>query len=181
MPDLTPLGPFGDTAPRKLAFGPVTLSEIAGLALLSVAPGAGARWPAPFGLTEPGVAGVTQADATCAFWCGPGQWMLACPDTVPPPALPGCAVTDQSDGWLICDLTSDDPALLERVLEKLVNLDPLALAPGRVQRTGLAHLSAFVLRLGPGQVRVLGPRSAAGSLWDALARAAARACAPLHT
>jgi heterotetrameric sarcosine oxidase gamma subunit len=180
VPDLTPLSPFGLTSPRHVTHGPVSLSEVSGLALSSVALLQGAEPPQPFGLTLPEVGGLVQQGGALAFWTAPAQWMLACPDgaTV---AAAGCAVTDQTDGWVTLDLRAPDAAPLNRVLEKLVNLDLRAFTAGQARRTGLAHLSVFVLRMDPAFVRILGPRSAAGTLWHALETALRQNSAPLHT
>lgn len=181
MPDLTPLTAFGLTAPRHVTHGTLTVTEGAGIALFSVALGQGADVPRPWGLTLPDVGGLVVQAEVSAFWTGQGQWMLACPDGTAPPTCDGCAVTDQSDGWVTLDLCAPDGATLDGVLEKLVNLDLRAFQPHQARRTGLAHLAVFVLRMDTGHLRVLGPRSAAGTLWHALERAARLYRAPLHT
>ena len=86
---------------------------------------------------------------------------------------PGCAITEQTDGFLAFDLEGPEAAVLA-VLEKLVNIDLRAFGPGYATRTGLHHMAVFVIRRGAGKVSFLGMRSAAGSLWHALASAAAR-------
>ena len=63
------------------------------------------------------------------------------------------------------------------VMAKLVNLDPRRYGPGTATRTGLEHMSVFVIRPAPGRLTVLGMRSAAGSLWHALETAVARIAA----
>jgi sarcosine oxidase subunit gamma len=107
--------------------------------------------------------------------------MLACPDGAAMRDFAGCALTDQSDGWVTLDLRAPDAEMLERVLEKLVNLDLRRFQTGQARRAGLAHLSAFVLRMDAGHARIFGPRSAAGTLWHALDTAARQNSAPLHT
>ena len=181
MPDLTPLSPFGLTTPRHATHGALTLTEVTGQALYSVALSQGADVPCPFDLTLPDVGGLVVQGETLAFWTGPAQWMLACLDGTAIPDLAGYAITDQSDGWVIFDLRAPDAKTLERVLEKLVNLDLRHFPPGQARRTGLAHLSAFVLRMDAGHTRIFGPRSAAGTLWHALDTAARQNSAPLHT
>lgn len=181
MPDLTPLSPFGLTTPRHATHGSLTLSEMTGLALYSVALAQGVNVPRPFDLTLPDVGGLVVQGDWLAFWTGPAQWMLSCPDGAAIPDCTGCAVTDQSDGWVTLDLRAPDAATLERVLEKLINLDLRRFQAGQARRTGLAHLAAFVLRLDVGHMRILGPRSAAGTLWHALDTAARQNSAPLHT
>ncbi len=180
MPDLIPLSPFGLSTPREVTHGPLTLTEVSGLALTSIALGQGLE-PAPFGLTLPAVAGLSLQGDTLAFWTAPSQWMLSYPEGAALPALEGCAVTDQTDGWVTLDLRAQDQTTLERALEKLVNLDLRRFTPGQARRTGMAHLSVFVLRMDVNTIRILGPRSAAGTLWRALETAMRLQSAPLHT
>ena len=180
MTDLIPLTALGAAAPRQAAIGALRLSENAGLALASLALRAGAPRPAPFGLDLPGPGGWTAGMGTAAFWTGPDQWMIeaegrAHEDFARALAAeaPGCSVTEQTDGWVAIEIASAaGPAPILRLLEKLVNLDPAGLGPGRATRTGLHHMSVFVLRRAPDRLAVLGMRSAAGSLWHALETAA---------
>lgn len=181
MPDLTLLSPFGLPTPRQATYGALTLTEVSGLALFSLALAQGAITPHPFGLTLPDVGIVNRQGDALAFWTAPGQWLLACPDDQVLPDCDGCAVTDQSDGWVILDLSAPQDVTVERVLEKLINLDLRTFQPGQARRTGLAHLAVFVLRLDAGHVRILGQRSAAGTLWHALESAVRINSAPLHT
>ncbi|TIQ13528.1 MAG: sarcosine oxidase subunit gamma, partial [Mesorhizobium sp.] len=57
---------------------------------------------------------------------------------------------------------------------KLVNIDLANFGPGGATRTGLEHMSCFVIRRGDVHAAVLGARSSAGSLWHALETAAKR-------
>ncbi|MES0070483.1 hypothetical protein NKJ73_32910 [Mesorhizobium sp. M0074] len=81
----------------------------------------------------------------------------------------GCSVTEQTDGWIAFEIISRAGSMpLEALLSKLVNIDPADFGPGRATRTGLEHMSCFVIRRGDAHVAVRGARSSAGSLWDAL-------------
>ena len=120
-----------------------------------------------------------------AFWMAPGQWMIAAAgrgDDDFAAALaaeaPGCAITEQTDGWVALDVASSvGPAPIAALLERLVNIAPERLGPGCAVRTGLHHMSVFVLRPAGDRMIVLGMRSAAESLWHALETAAAHQAA----
>ncbi|MDO6587594.1 sarcosine oxidase subunit gamma [Salipiger sp. 1_MG-2023] len=182
MTDLTPLCALGAPEPRRTARGALSLTENPDLALASLALRAGETQPAPFGLTLPGPGAFNAAGEVLALWTGPGQWMLAAersPDADFAAELraqaPGCSITEQTGGWCCVEIASATGAApLDRLLEKLVNLPPAALCPGRAARTGLHHLSVFVIRRSTDRLAVLGMSSAAGSLWHALDAAALR-------
>lgn len=182
MPDLTPLTALGDPAPRSVTHGALTLTETPGLALASLALRRGTAEPAPFGLALPGPGRRVAGRGMAAFWTGPGQWMLEAEARAETDfaaevaaACPGCSVTEQTDGFVAFEIASADGAVpIGALLTKLVNLDAAAFAPGHAIRTGLEHMSVFVLRRDEGQLAVLGMRSAAGTLWHALETAARR-------
>lgn len=181
MSELKPLTALGADAPRRAMVGALALAEQDDLALASLAQRRGAATPAPMGLALPGP-GRWRAGAVAAFWTGPGQWMIEAPGRAASDfvadlrrAAPGCSITEQTDGWAAFDIASSDgPAPLLRLMEKLVNLDLAALGPGGATRTRLDHLSVFVIRRAENRLGVLGMRSAAGALWRALAVAAER-------
>ncbi|MEV8468249.1 sarcosine oxidase subunit gamma [Fluviibacterium sp. DFM31] len=184
MTDLAPATAFGVAEPREQSFGTLSLRERPDLALASLALAEDpAPLPQPFGVTLPEPGRMALGDGgLAAVWMAPRQWMLlgegaadddfaACVVT----AVPEACVTEQTDGWVAIDLQSDDGAApLARLLERMVNLRPEALTAGCATRTLLAHQSVFVLRRAEDLVTFLGPRSAAGSLWHAVATAAQR-------
>lgn len=151
MTDLTPICALGGTTPRVATFGAVRMAENPDLVLTSVA-GSGLDLPGPGQF------------ANGAFWTGPDQWMLE------RPAPEGALTTDQTDAWVVLEIEGN----IEPLLEKLVNIDPARIAPGHATRTALEHMGVFVIRRSATQVAVLGMRSAAGSLWQALEIAAKR-------
>ncbi|TPE51721.1 sarcosine oxidase subunit gamma [Amaricoccus solimangrovi] len=185
MTDLAPLTALGAAAPRVTRLGSFTLSENADLALASLALRRGGETPAPFGLALPGPAGWTAGEGVAAFWTGPGQWMVEAPGRAAEDfaaalraEAPGASVTEQTDGWTAVEIVSAaGEGLAERLLAKLVNLDPASLVPGRARRTGLEHMGVFVIRRAPEHFAVLGARSSAASLWHALEAAAGRIAA----
>lgn len=182
MPDLKPITALGGATPRTAAHGVLTIEENAGLALASLALRRGAARPAPFGLDLPGPGGWTAGGANAAFWTGPDQWMVEGPGRAGDDfaaelaaACPGCSVTEQTDGFAAFEVRSTDGAApVLALMAKLVNLDPARLPPGSATRTGLEHMSVFVIRRAPDRLAVLGMRSAAASLWHALDAAARR-------
>jgi sarcosine oxidase subunit gamma len=173
---------LGDTAPRIRRAAALTLREDDRLALASLATPGDA--PAPFGMALPGPGGwVDGPDGLGAFWMAQGQWMIAGADRADrdfaaelAQAAPGARVTEQTDAWAAIEITGD-AASLGRLLERLVNLPPRATAPGRSTRTLMHHMGVFVIRPAADRLIVLGMRSAARSLWHALATAADRLAA----
>ncbi len=182
MPDLKPTAALGGETARSVHHGALVLEENTGLALASLALRRGISQPAPFGLTLPGTGEWAANDRVSAFWTGPGQWMIeatgrADDDFAAELAglCPGCSVTEQTDGFAMFEIRSSagEPAILS-LMARLVNLDPARLAPGSATRTGLEHMSVFVIRRTPDRLAILGMRSAAGSLWHALETAVSR-------
>ncbi|CAM3062539.1 sarcosine oxidase subunit gamma [Paracoccus nototheniae] len=175
MTDLTPVCALGAPAPRSRRIGVLSLTEDAGLGLASLALRRDAP-PPDIPLPGPGewVAGAGLA----VFWTGPGQWMVEYPggadrDVAADLAAraPACSVTEQTDGFVSVDLHAPAPAL-DRLLEKLVNLDPRRCGPGTANRTGFHHLAVFVIRRAGDHLAIIGPRSAADTIWHGLIRAA---------
>ncbi len=178
LPDMTPLTTLGDREPRVDAHGPVTLTEITHLALASVQARLGHETACRAHLGEvldgppPGVGEVVLHDPEAAFWIGPDQWMVGAPhDTHEDLAAQliarfgeTAAITEQNDAWAVFDLQGD----VGPVMELLCPIDIRRMAVSTAQRTAIHHLSCFVTRRAPDHLRILGPRSAAGSLHHAL-------------
>lgn len=175
MTDLTPICALGAPEPRTRRIGALTLTEEAALGLASLVRRRDA--PAP-NLTLPGPGEWAAGDDIAAFWTGSDQWMVEFPggadrDVAGDLALraPGWSVTEQTDGF-VCIQIRGEATALTALLEKLVNLDPRRCGPGTATRTGFHHLSAFVIRRADDRLAVMGPRSAAGTIWHGLVRAA---------
>lgn len=179
MPDLQPLCALGAPTPKTTRFGPLTLTENADLALASLALRRGAGTPS-LPLPRPGE--WTQTDGIAVFWTGPDQWMVEGPgraadDFAADIAVraPGCSITEQTDGFVAFEITSDAGAEpIRSLLEKLVNVDAHRFTAGHATRTGFHHMSVFVIRRADDQLAVLGMRSAAGTIWHALTEGAER-------
>lgn len=186
MPDLarTPLAPLtalGGQEARSLRHGDLLLTEITDLALASLALGRGADRPQPLGLTLPEPGGWRAADRIAAFWTGPDQWMIEGPGLAESDfaaeiaaQCPDCPVTEQTDGFAVFEITASSGAGIEAVMAKLVNIDPTRFPAGSATRTGVEHMSVFVIRRAPDRLAILGMRSAAGTLWHALEKTVSR-------
>lgn len=174
MTDLIPLTALGEARPRVFQIGDLLLEENTDLALASLYVGHAQPMPKPFGLELPDVGKMTAVDPVGAFWMGPGKWMVTADGKAAEDfaadlkrAVPDYAVTAQTDGFVILHL-SGPPHALEALLSKLINLDPKALRPGCAVRTGLSHMTVFVLRQDEKRLALLGMRSFANSLWHRL-------------
>jgi heterotetrameric sarcosine oxidase gamma subunit len=180
--DLTPITALGGAAPRVEAFGALTLCETADLGLASLALRRGQDAPTPFGLTLPDVGRIATTDGYGAFWTGRDQWMIEGTNQGTSDfaahvraEAPHAIVTEQTDGFVAFDILSAKGAgPVENLMRKLANVDPRALNPGTVTRTGLEHMTVFLIRRGPDHLTVLGMRTLAGALWHALSVAAQR-------
>lgn len=182
MTDLTQTTALGGDRPRSVRHGGLLLQEKPDVALASLAMRAGASRPSPFGLTLPGPGGWTSDGPIAMFWTGPQQWMVVAEGRTETDfadelstLCPMCSITEQTDGFVLFEMSSDaGEGLIHALLSKLVNLDPACLRPGSATRTGLEHMSVFVIRRSPAHLAVLGTRSAAASLWRALETAVSR-------
>ena len=182
MTDLTPLTALGADTARSETFGALSVTENADLALASLTLRKGQDAPTPFGLTLPQAGGVVSGDGVSAFWSAPDQWMIEAPGqgaadfaAQVKSQAPGCSVTEQTDGFTVFEITSQAGAApIEALMEKLVNIDPAALPPGCATRTGLHHMTVFLVRRAEDRLAVIGMRSFALSLWHALSTAAHR-------
>lgn len=182
MTDLIPLTALGAVDARTARFGALTLAEDDSLGLASLTLRKGQTAPTPFGLTLPDAGAMTTSGAFGAFWTGANQWMItgAGQGTSDFAALiraeaPYASITEQTDGFAaIRIISAAGPDLIPALMAKLVNLPPAAYAPGHATRTGLEHMTVFVLRPSDTEITVIGMRSYAASLWHAISAAAAR-------
>lgn len=182
MTDLTPITALGASAPADQHFGPLRISENADMALASLALRRAADMPAPMGLELPAPGKWSQGQGVAAFWTGPDQWMIeaetrATEDFAAELAshAPGCSITEQTDAWTVFEITSDrGDAPIRALLEKLVNIDTESFVPGSATRTGLHHLSVFLVRRAEDRLAVMTMRSMARDLWHVLQETARR-------
>ena len=182
MTDLTPITALGASAPADQQIGALRISENADVALASLALRRAADKPVPMGLALPGPGKWTRGQGIAAFWTGPDQWMIeaearAAEDFAAELVThaPGCSVTEQTDAWTVFEIVSDHgDAPIRALMEKLVNIDAGSFGPGSATRTGLHHLSAFLIRRDEDRLAVMTMRSMAGDLWHVLEETAKR-------
>lgn len=182
MTDLTPITALGGSAPAVHQFGPLRISENPDVALASLALRRGATRPTPMGLELPGPGQWVAGNGMAAFWTGPDQWMIeaegrATEDFAAALAVEasGCSITEQTDAWTVFEIVSENgDAPIRALMEKLVNLDAGAFGPGSATRTGLHHMSAYVIRRADDRLAIIGMRSMAAALWHALDETAER-------
>lgn len=182
MTDLSPITALGAAGPWAKSYGPLSLSENTMLALASLSLPAQTVVPSPFGLTLPEAGQSTATETHGAFWSGPNQWMiegygLAETDfaTVVKAEADAGYVTEQTDGWCAFDIEdASNGDAIQKLMQKLVNIDAHQFSPGSAARTGLEHMSVFVIRRSQSKLTVIGMRTLAGALMHALATAAQR-------
>ena len=179
MPDhrLEPLTPLGHATPQTDTVGAVTITENIGIALASVATRRGREGDVDSAakglnivLPAPGRASEN------ALWLAPDQWMIEAPfathediTALLKPAFGDAAsITEQTDAWVRFDLSGPS---LHAMFELICNLDTRAMQPGHGTRTVIEHLGCYVTCRSTG-FTILGPRSSAKSLHQALIAAA---------
>nr|WP_282563230.1 sarcosine oxidase subunit gamma [Gymnodinialimonas phycosphaerae] len=162
--------------------GTTTLTERPDIALASVAARMGQEEACRAHLAEvigavPAPGKVQLHDPEAGFWMSPDSWMIGAPfathedlaDQLKQRFGDTASVTEQTDAWVVFDLRG---AGMEDVMERLCAIDIRTMQTGDGTRTVIDHLGCFLLRRDPSDwVRILGPRSAAGSLHHALVTA----------
>lgn len=178
MDNLVAITALGAPDPRVDTVGPVTCSEIPGVALASVAARLGQETAAKaalkklIGAEAPKVQRF-EGTAITAFWAGPEQWMVEAPhDThedlatqVKSAIGSAASVTEQTDAWVRFDLAG---ANIQAVLELLCQLDLRILTKGTAARSSIHHIGCFVLCRSSDHYSLYGPRSSAKSLHHAI-------------
>ncbi len=145
--------------------GTCTLTEITPAATTSVMPARGRAGAVSdalkkaIGLTFPAPNRATGKDGNRLVWSGAGQALLL---GAAPAALPGAALTDQSDAWAVMRL---DGAAAEAVLARLVPVDLRAATfkRGHTARTMLFHMTCSISRVGATSFDIMVFRSMAST------------------
>ena len=179
---LKPLNALLGSGPRFDSIGAVTISENVGIALASLATRRGqadrvATVAKGLGLDLPGPGRASGSVPYAALWLGPDQWLVLGTDDADQDIAtaleaafgPAASITEQTGGWVCLDVNGPG---LHTLFERLCAIDTAAMEPDHGTRTVIEHLGCYVICIGPGQFRVLGPRSSAGSLHHALTTAA---------
>ena len=183
MHNLKPLTALGGAVADVQTVGTLTISEVPDLALASVAARLGREkqtlktLKTLVGATLPGPGKASLKCDIPAMWIGPDQWMLSADyadhetlfETVAGATGADASVTEQSDGWVCFDISgSQMPAMCEL----LCPVDIHGMAVGDATRSTIHQMGCFICRTGDTELRVIGPRSSAGSLHHALIAAA---------
>ncbi|MEC7763037.1 MAG: sarcosine oxidase subunit gamma [Pseudomonadota bacterium] len=181
MTDLTPITALGAEAPRARTFGPLTITEVADLGLASLALRKRQSAPTVFGLSLPEPGKAVTGDTASAFWTGPGQWMIEGPGQGDSDfaarvkaEAPEASVTEQTDGFTAFDVVAATSDQIDALMAKLVNVDLSRFTMGHATRTGLHHMTVFIIRRADTRLAVIGMRTLADAVWHALSDAAKR-------
>jgi sarcosine oxidase subunit gamma len=183
-PYLAPLTALGDNEPVTETISGITIHENPGFAIASVA----ARMKQVMELNtklevvlggplpDPGKAVIE--DGYTAVWTGVEQWFFLAPYSDHPDfaaeikaiVADSASVTEQTDGWVIFEVTGDN---LVSLLERICNLNAKAMVTGDATRCLIEHLGCLIICHESGRnISVLGPRSSANSLHHSLVTAA---------
>lgn len=180
MTDLTPITALGSQSAQQISYGALTIAEEPDHGIASLTLRKGQNAPTVFGMALPAVGKVAQTGRNLAFWSAFNQWMIMAggQGTTDYAAMikaeaPGATVTEQTDGFATFSIKGE-ASKLEQMMSKLLNLPPAAFAVGCAARTGLEHMTVFLVRANETGLLVLVPRSFAESLWHALETAARR-------
>jgi len=163
--------------------GSVTITENTGVALASIAARRGKSTVCAKVLKSilgavPDIGKAILHDPEAGFWMGPDQWMIGAPmethedlaDQLKAKFGVDASITEQSGGWVVFDVIGKN---MPDMCEILCNIPIRKMEAGDVQRTMIHQLGCFVIRRAAvDHIRILGPRSSAGSLHHALITAA---------
>lgn len=179
---LKPLTALGHDTPYSVTIGTVTIDERFDIALASVALRRGrdkdlAKLAKSADLPLPGPARAETGDPYSTFWITPDMWIVTAPfvshediaDRLKSALGDAVSVTEQTDAWVIFDLSGPD---LTPLLERLTNLDLVPQPVGFAARTVIDHLGLYLIKQTETEVRLYGPRASAQSLLHALEVAA---------
>lgn len=182
MASLMAMTALGRREPTTVTHGALTITERTDVALASVAARKGrmadlAQAAQAAGTPLPGPATHQRGTPYSAFWTAPEMWFVEAPfatheliaDMLKAALGDAASITEQTDAWVAFDLAAPD---LSPVLERLCNVDFRHVPDGHATRTMMEHLGVYLIKHGPGEARLYGPRSSAESLLHALETAA---------
>ena len=169
---------LGHDAAETVEIGPYRIVERFDVALASLAMRRGqekgfAAAAKKLGVPLPGASRHEAGKVYSAFWTTPEMWLVeadfATHEDIVAALKPGfgetASITEQTDAWVRFDVTG---AGLERLFERLTNLDLAKLPDGFASRTVIEHLGVYLIRHAAGSVTLYGPRSSAQGLLHAL-------------
>ncbi len=178
---LKPVSALGRPVPASDSVGPITVAESMDTALASLAARRGCEAEvraraAEAGIPLPGPGQAAAASLWGAFWVSPEMWFVEAPTASHEDIVAqlkslfgdAASLTEQTDAWIRLEVTGP----LQPLFERLCNVDLARFGLGSATRTLIEHLGVYAIRRGPEAMTVLGPRSSAGSLHEALLAAA---------
>lgn len=157
--------PLDGLAPKTL--GQITMREVSFDAITSVAPFQGQEravsdaLKTQIGAALPKPGRATGKPGARVVWSGIGQALVLGPNIA---AIPGAALSDQSDAWACVAIEGDG---VRDVLARLTPLDLRdgAFKTGHAARTEFDHMPACIMRTGKDAYCVMVFRSMAETLW----------------
>ena len=178
MHSLNPISPLGNTELIIKEVGPYTISEVTAYALASYSLRKGSENDAKekleqfIGSSLPDVMNSNFGDIS-SFWIGPSQWLIEAPieihedlaSELSEVSMGKASVTEQTDAWCRFDLKGSE---LGTPLSLLCNVDVPSFKGGEVTRCQMDHLGCFLICRDIKNITILGPRSAAESLYHAI-------------
>ena len=131
------------------------------------------------GIELPGISKSSRIGDLAIRWIRPNTWMFEAPYSVLDPLetrlknflRDNCSIVEHSDAWCVFDLIGN-PCIT--VLERLCNVDTKNMVSGDICSTRLEHLNCFIIcQKEQTEFRIMGPRSAAGSVHNSIITATA--------
>lgn len=182
MHSLTPITALGGQTPQTTTIGTVTITEIETIALASVATRKGGKTATEKVVKSmigavPTVGKSTSKGDITGFWIGPEQWMITVPlethetmvDDLVAQVKSKASITEQTGAWAIFDISGD---AMPDICERLCAVPIREMTVGDVRRSSVHQMGCFIMPTGEKTLRVIGPRSSAGSLHHAILEAA---------
>ena len=181
MHRLNPISPLGTKKPIKKEFGPYTIEEVNSNALASYSFRKGTERDAKKNV-EQFMEGSLPDIMSCkfgkisSFWIGPSQWLIEAPIDIYEDLaseltqISGgtASVTEQTDAWCRYHIK---PYKKTEPLSLLCNVDVPSFKGGEVTRCQMDHMGCFLICRDLTNISILGPRSAAESLYHAITAA----------
>ena len=178
MHNLNPISPLGNTEQISREVGPYTISEVTAYSLASYSLRKGSENDAKkkveqfIGSSLPDVMG-SNFGKISSFWIGPSQWLIEAPIEIHEDfaselseiSMGKASITEQTDAWCRFDLKGSE---LAKPLSLLCNVDVPSFKGGEVTRCQMDHLGCFLICREIEHITILGPRSAAESLYHAI-------------
>ena len=176
--NLNPMSPLGNRELISKEVGPYTVSEVTAYSLASYSLRKGSENDAKkkleqfIGSSLPDVMNSNFGDIS-SFWIGPSQWLIEAPIEIHEDlarelsevSLGKASITEQTDAWCRFDLKGSE---LAKPLSLLCNVDVPSFKGGEVTRCQMDHLGCFLICRDIKNITILGPRSAAESLYHAI-------------